>query len=162
MDPGCSIPRTFWRRHNVYYGARPGASSHRSVSRTSDTWPFPGDDSGGEIYQILDAALILCRAITVNDQAVSDVGDYEDVDDFREAFGWKIMFEMWQASQDAAALAREDTHVGVPREMLIKEYSKVFGFSSGVQRSTAEVNREGRKRGKILSSSAGEMFEFCL
>ena len=94
MDPGCSILRTFWRRHNVCYGARLGASSHRSESRTSDTWPFPGDDSGGEIYQILDAALILCRAITVNDQAVSDVGDYEDVDDFREAFGWKIMFEM--------------------------------------------------------------------
>ena len=49
--------------------------------------------------------------------------------------------------------------MGVPREMLVKEYSKVFGFSSGGQRSTAEVNREGRKRAQILSGSEGEKFE---
>ena len=49
--------------------------------------------------------------------------------------------------------------MGVPRKMLVKEYSKVFGFSSRGQRSTAEVNREGRKRAQILSGSEGEKFE---
>ena len=49
--------------------------------------------------------------------------------------------------------------MGVPREMLVKEYSKVLASVVGVQEVPAEVNREGRKRAQILPGSEGEKFE---